>query len=225
MRKVVVNFASGRYAEGQQRLKQSLMATGYDGDFLFENLENNIPFTSHNKVNYGFKAAMIDKARCSGYELILWLDASVYAQKSIQPIFDYIEKEGYFILENTNNTGSWCADTALKPLEITREESFTIPHIFSGVFGLNVQKHTDVISEFYLMAVLRPGAFNGHKHNDRGIVSKDPRVFGHRHDQTVLSVLFWRHGIRKYIQQEERLTKWFSDWDSVYDTILKFKLI
>lgn len=229
MKKAVINFSSGRYIEGQNRLRESLMATGYDGDVLFENYELGFMCPSHQKVNYGFKAFLLQHAKFLGYDLILWLDASVCVQKNIQPVFDYIKTNGYFILENVNNTGAWCNDKALAPLGITRDESFSIPHIFSGVFGFDVRMcRNDVhglINEFYIMASCKPDAFNGHKKNDRGESSKDKRVMGHRHDQTVLSVLLWKRGMRNWIGQEERLSKWFNLSEEKHDAIFAFKRV
>ena len=92
------------------------------------------------------------------------------------------------------NVGQWCADHALAPLGITREESFAIPLLWSNAFGFNFDRPeaVDVFDEFERLA-LRTNAFRGPWRNDDKSASADLRVLGHRHDQTALSVLVHRH--------------------------------
>jgi hypothetical protein len=54
--------------------------------------------------------------------------------------------------------------------------------------------------------------------------SKDKRVLGHRHDQTIMSFLLWRHGMKNWIQDEERKTSWMND-GNIGNHILQFSHI
>jgi len=201
-KKCIINFSdNARYILGQNRLLESLKNTGYTGDVFVENNEKNIHFKSHKEINYGFKAGMINKVKNLGYRYVLWIDSSVYAGKDVSPIFDYIEKNGYFVLqydEGVSTSGEWCCDTALVPLQITREESFEIPHAYATVFGLDLKKHSGFFDE-YLRLAEEGTAFNGDWYNRENQCSFDPRVKGHRHDQTVMSVLMWKMGMRNWI--------------------------
>ena len=221
-RRCVVNFSNGRYIRGQDRLVDSLKNVGYDGGILLETIESNIPFASHEEINYGFKAGMIQKAREMGYDLILWADAAVYAGKNLDPVFNYIDENGYFIFhygEGCVSSGEWCCDSALKELGITREESYKIPHIFATTFGINLKKHGDFFDK-YLELARRGISFNGSWHNTMKECSCEERVQGHRHDQTVMSVLLWQMGLTNWIKEDERLTKWFNHYRTPGDAIL-----
>jgi len=94
-KRCVLNFSNGRYIRGQERLVSSLKNVGYKDGILVDTKESDIPFKTHDEVNYGFKAGMINKALKLGYESVLWIDSSVYAGKDVSPIFDYIEKNGF----------------------------------------------------------------------------------------------------------------------------------
>lgn len=223
MKKAILNFSDHfyglkddsnckRYINGQKRLRNSLKSN-FNGDLLFYNSEKEVPCKSHREVHYGFKPAMIEKAMNMGYELMFWCDSSVYVRKNMQPIFDRIERDGYFILAQGNlgdvSSGEWCCDSALEPLKLTREESFKIPHCVATVFGLDLRKNKEFFNEYFALG--KDGrAFNGPWNNRERQASSDPRVQGHRHDQTVLSVLAWRHGMKNWIESDEKLNHWLS---------------
>jgi hypothetical protein len=145
---------------------------------------------THKEVPYAFKPIAIDEARKQGYEVILWCDASITALKPLDKVWEKIEEQGHLFFMNGWNTGNWTADTALEPLGITREESFEIPHICACCMGLDL---THSVTRSFLdewVRLAKEGtAFKGAWHNNVNQVSKHPDVLGHRHDQTVASVL------------------------------------
>ena len=114
---------------------------------------------------------------------------------------DQIVKDGYLLLRNGWWSGEWCSDAALEPLGITREESMTIPHIMACVMGLDlrVERSVEFLEKYYEKA--NDGvSFIGAWDNKSGQVSKDPRVLGHRHDQTAASVIAWKLGMRNWLE-------------------------
>lgn len=156
----------------------------------------------HSEVPYAFKAYAIQAAFERGYREVLWVDSSIVPIRPLEPLWKLIEQQGYWFSENLPqgqlnvapwNCGQWCADSALQPLGITREEAFQIPHVIGTAFGLNfnhqVARH--FFEEFLRLAQERT-TFQGPWRNDDLEASKDARVLGHRHDQTVLSVLAHR---------------------------------
>jgi hypothetical protein len=202
----VINFANnvGRYIQMQNRLKQSLERTGFDGDIFLYNHEEHIgggcPYhksedpSLHAKgrvVPYAFKAYAIQEAIKKGYENVIWMDAAVYASKSIQPIIDHIEKNGYIFFDNIGFTvGDYTSDRCLEKHGWTREKAFDAKMIMACVFGLNT-KNKEAMEFFakYRQAADDGASYLGSWHNANGEVSSDLRVQGHRHDQSVASMI------------------------------------
>lgn len=154
---------------------------------------------THQQVMYAFKAYALKEAERQGYRQLLWIDAAVWPIRSLDGVFQQITERGYLFIKNGWNTGVWCCDSALEPLGLTRENSFTYPHLMSCAFGLNLDygPAKEFLDEFYRLAV-DGKAFNGNHRNDQHQCSQDSRVLGHRHDQTVASVLAWRLGMRDW---------------------------
>jgi len=150
---------------------------------------------THQQIPYGFKAFIL-KGLSEKYETLLWLDSSVVILKSLEPLWELIERQGYWFSSNQpHNCGEWTCDSALAPLEISREEAFGIPQVMGTAFGLSMKHELShkLLSQYFELA--QGQAFCGPWANDRGQASPDKRVKGHRHDQTVLSVLAKRAGM------------------------------
>ncbi len=162
-----------------------------------------IPF-----VGYASKPfAMLEAVR-QGFDIVLWLDSACYPIRHTWGFFDHIAKHGYYVQDNGFPVGRWCSDDALETLGITRDEAFGIPEISTMVVGLDVRK-SDAMSFLQEWAALAADGktFLAAHANDHGEVlemnvprrtvgrvSEDPRVWGHRHDQTAASVLAHRRG-------------------------------
>ena len=197
--RAIVSVGTGHYGEKLDRLLSNI---GDAPSIYWKELPQTWP--THHQVPYGFKAYAINSASYNA-STILWCDSSIVPIKPLDSLFDLIEKQGYWFSENlpygrldlpAHNCGEWCADTALAPLGIEREEAFRIPQIIATSFGLDLSNPR--IKEFFdqFMRLARDEtAFKGPWRNDDGQASKDSRVKGHRHDQTVLSVLAWRYGM------------------------------
>lgn len=189
-KKCVVSFAdgAGSYRKKLQRLEQSLKGN-FDGDFLGFTDYQQIGSPHHNEIPYAFKPYAIQKAINLGYEQILWADSPIWAVKSIQPVFDQIQQDGYVFFDNIGHPlGMWCNDRTLKYFGIGREESFHVKQIMACCMGFDVtaiDPFTDYFSTEYY-----PGEWN----NDDFTESKDRRVRGHRHDQSVMSCIINRLG-------------------------------
>lgn len=187
MTRAVVNVATGDYVRGQRRLQLHF------GDLL-ECWTNIMPSgcPPHSEVPYAFKAYALEAVRRKGADLVLWCDSSVYPIRSVEPLWALIEKQGYWFSANWWNNSAWCSDAALPLLGITREEAETQMHIAATAFGLNLRSE---IGNKFLDEYLRlagNGSFCGPWRNHLGQASSDPKVLGHRHDQTAASVICWR---------------------------------
>jgi hypothetical protein len=150
----------------------------------------------HLDIPYAFKAYALRAMWDKGYSSVLWADSSVTALRSLNPIWEHTERLGYWFSDNNGwNCGQWTCDAALPLLGITRQDAFDIPHVAATAFALDFSKLGAVkFFDYYWDGVVN-GAFRGPWVNDKGQASADPRVLGHRHDQTVASVAIWRLGM------------------------------
>jgi hypothetical protein len=77
----------------------------------------------HSESPYGFKVHAIKAAYEKGYTSILWVDSPAYAVKEdISPIFEKIEKEGYYAMSHIDPLENWVSESALKAYGWDREK-------------------------------------------------------------------------------------------------------
>lgn len=204
MKTAVINIATGRHQRGQARLVESLGKVGYTGDILAFNNEAEVGAPKHKDCNYGFKPFAFDYCRKLGYDLVIWVDAAVWAIKPIDHLFEQIEKEEYLLFRNGWTSGDWSSDACLDVMAIDREESFKYPHLMACVMGFNLKNErcNQFLDEWLRLAKERT-AFNGAWSNENKQVSQDDRVLGHRHDQTVASYLTWNMGMTNWLIPHE----------------------
>lgn len=115
-----------------------------------------------------------------------------------------MEQQGYVLFRNQRRAvGEWASDVALEIFGLSREQAMGVPEVNAAALGLNLRDRvaTDFLDRWYETA--RAGtAFRGVreelrsrrdygdvKWNRSGRASTDPRVRGHRHDQTVAGIL------------------------------------
>lgn len=205
MKKCIINYASGSwYPAGQLRLQQSLAETKFDGDVIVWRDEKAIsPITPrHCECPYGFKPHALLWAARNGYDQVIWADASVWAIRNIQPMFDHITKHGWMLFYNCC-TGNWTSDACLKGFGITRDEAMSI-HMLMGIcMGWDLNNATCLkFLDLWLAKASDGFSFPGSWTNQRHEVSADPRVSGHRHDQSVASILAHQLGMNLIVPHE-----------------------
>jgi hypothetical protein len=187
---------------------------------------NGLPgeWPSHQDKPYAFKAyALKDVVDHYYHDLLLWADSSILPIRSLEPLWERIERDGYWFSRNGWNNYEWTADSAypdlfpsegwgrtdlieaLQPLPHARTLNRTIPHVVATTFGINVRhpKGRAFLDEYYRLAS-ETRAFCGPwiNSNQPGIIANPPHcspcgpagVRGHRHDQTAASVIAWRLG-------------------------------
>jgi len=190
MNRLIVTVGTGGYARGVARLK------GIVTDPI-KAWTHTLPPGSptHADTPYAFKAFALKYARDFGADLVMWMDASIKPIRSLDPLWALIEKQGYWFSANWWPNGEWCSDAALPLFGMTREESMTHMHVAATAFGLNLRSEVGAAFLDDYMRYATNGAFRGPWKNDNGQASSDPRVRGHRHDQTAASVICWRRGM------------------------------
>lgn len=193
MKKCIVNFThleQERYKLGFNRLKKTLV-NNFDGDFLHFHDCKEIGSPEHSEVPYAFKPYAIKKAIELGYELILWADCPIYAIKPINKLFNHIEENGYLFFDNIGfSIGDYTSDKCLMKNNILRTESYKAKMIMACCMGFNMQNEkTKILFDKYFEAAKDGISYLGSWTNKNYEVSLDLKCKGHRHDQSVISIL------------------------------------
>lgn len=206
-KRVVVSFSdgSGYYAKAMLRLELSLKQVGFGGEFeIFKGINDydhiKSPYHKGSKmaVPYAFKAYSIKRAIEEGATQILWCDSVVYATKSIEPIFKHIEEHGYLFFDNVGfSIGDYTSDACLEKFGMSREEAFNSKMIMACVMGFDLRntKTLEFLNK-YVDAAMDGVSYLGDWFNNDLQVSNDMRVKGHRHDQSVASILIKQMGLK-----------------------------
>lgn len=219
----IVSFANnrGRYVDGIARLSNSLR-DNLNGDFLAFIHEASVGAPLHLDSNYAFKIHATQKAIDAGYKNILWLDASCFAIKHTQPIFDNIERDGFIFQESGHMLGTWCNDSTLEYFGITRDEAMGIKLIgnagFLG-FDYSTSKGRKFWTEY--RDTQQQGYFNGCWNNDKQTESEDDRVRGHRHDISCATAILHKMGLLPLMKRGD---EWLQ-YAGMYDTTLNETII
>jgi hypothetical protein len=165
----------------------------------------------HLDVPFAFKPHCFVEARRAGLESVLWMDASCVAIRPLEPLFDVLERTGYLLFRNANHVvGSWASDEALEALGVSREETMAMPEVNAAALGLSMNDPlalTFLNGWFEAARAVVPfrgtretletwDDYAATKWNRDGSISAEPRVRGHRHDQTVAGVLAHRLGMK-----------------------------
>lgn len=194
MKGCVVNVATGaHYIKGQKRLVASLGSGA--SNLVWTNM---LPVGAppHSEIPYAFKAYALKDAADRGNSLLLWADASILPIASLGPLFDRIYDDGYWISRNGWSNFEWTADSAYADLGITPEQNRDIPHVVATTFGVNALHSVGraILNEYVRLAKTR--AFVGPWRNCAETPCGPPGVLGHRHDQSSLSVIAWKLGLK-----------------------------
>lgn len=187
MNNVIVNLSTVKYLKGQDRLMQSLILKT-DADLRFYQSEEQVGAPWHKDNPYAFKVYAIEKAINEGFDNILWLDASMFVIKDLAPLFEHINKHGYFFQYSGWQNERWTNKEAKEYFGTSDG-----PMMATGCFGFGNSEMTQYFMRQWRRAMLH-GIFKG-SHED------------HRHDQTCASIIahlmglplsdnntFWQYG-------------------------------
>lgn len=207
----VVNVGSGRYRQGSERLREAIKEFGH---CEFMSWTDPLPekWPRHEDKPYAFKAYAL-KVASHVHDVLLWCDSAVLPIARLDPLWERIERQGYWVPLNGWTTYQWTADSAYadlfpeRSIEEAREVNKTVPHCCATAFGVNVRSPIGdaLLTEYFRLA--NTNAFCGpwsntnnpnHWPQDASRMGPcgPPDVLGHRHDQSSLSVIAWRLGIK-----------------------------
>lgn len=190
MKKAILNYAVGStsswYFRGQDVLRRSLKEFSEDKLLVSGSLINPEEQTSpyQEKVSWIKEQGVI-------FDMLLWLDCSITAVRSLQPIWDHIESNGVYLYQSGANCAQTCNDNCLKRYGITRDEAELIPECASNVVGINLNHPAGKLFFDLWVNSLESGANFGVKwpsETERLLESQDPRFKYHRQDQSSASL-------------------------------------
>lgn len=191
MRKVLLNVAvgTGHYQRSAARQLRSIEAVGETCDRI---ARTDYPpgCPTHQEQPFAFKPYIFKEARELGYTHALWLDSTCVVHKPLGAVWDAIDTQGAFFWNSGYASGQWCSDRCLEGMGVTRDEAWRIPMIQATVIGLKFDADRGFLDQWLQFVPLFHGAWK----NRGGEVSTDPKCDGHRHDQSVASILVHRLG-------------------------------
>lgn len=192
--RIIINAAIGSpaYLKGQKRLHNSLVSQGYNGTVgMFDSW----PISGYDRKNrYNIKAACIEYIlRQNQHRYIVWMDASVVAVSNVDPLFDEIERKGYYLGSSGYKASHTCTDAQLKAAGIDRTQAEDIPDTATGCFGIDMQGPK---RQFLLDWVdwAKAGLFSGDRLHNKAD-SEDPRYYFGRQDQSAATLLAHIHNM------------------------------
>jgi hypothetical protein len=144
------------------------------------------PSSLGRKVMYGFKLDAFSQMLSLGFSQVLWLDSSILPLRSFKPVWGLIAEQGYWLSKNFDYmTDRFVCDSALPLLGVSRQECSRIPQVMGGAIGINFDSRIgwEMFSMWRHYAI--SGAFEGPHVGG----SDYPKIIGHRHDQTAMSVV------------------------------------
>lgn len=203
MKTVILNFAKGKwYPMGQLRLSRSLDDVGYTGGRMFIRDEQEVGAPRHDDSPYAFKPALFNAAKAEGYDLAIWMDAAIFAIRDVRPMFEHLEQHGHMFFVN-GHVGPWSSDAALKSFGVDREDAMRMIELTGCCLGIDFRNARSLEwLRRWTEKSLDGVTFPGHWTNDNAEVSTDPRVNGHRHDQTAASIIAHQMGMPLVVGHE-----------------------
>lgn len=202
----------GWYPKGQERLVRSLnfhgfphdiaalTCTPHSGGWVVSGTINGQPLEPYHTTTYKSDCVYTLKAAAweyvsQFYDVILWLDCSVWAIKPIEPIMDIIEHEGYYFWRSGYSLGQTSGRHCLKYFRIDEDESFDIQDTSTSMMGLKLSNPlgADFLKQW--LASAKNGMFHGSRDAIVGASGRE-QLFEHRQDQSAASCLTHKIGLK-----------------------------
>ena len=158
---------------------------------------------------YAFKIYALRRAWEAAFGTITWIDSAFQPIASVEPLWAEVERAGWWIpAQGDASLGHWTSDRALEIFGITRDVAMDIPLCYSGL--VSILCRTAIGKEIWRLwqDLYNRGAFDGPHQNIiggqtrawgnkiTGECSKDPRCQGHRHDESALSFVLYKLGLK-----------------------------
>lgn len=224
MNPLIINIATGGYKKGADRLRKTLFEKNFCGDILFFDNESDVGSPSHIENPYAFKTHTFQYGLNLGYTKILWLDASVYAIKDINIVWDILDNIGYLMQYAGWTCGQWANDNSLDYFNITRDDAMNMKmYGNAGLLGLNFENETskEFFNRWHKASI--DGIFKGKWNNNEKTESNDERCLGHRHDMSTGSIIANQLGMNENFIPHDEILQYASPEDEVLNETIIFK--
>lgn len=221
--KIVVGCVaiSGWYPRGVARLINEFhhVSFGYE----IQAWINTLPPGAHTLIEggkdytgYAAKPFALQAAMEAGANIAILMDAAFYPIRNIGPLVEHINKTGYYLCKNGFSIGQWANDRTLDHFGLSRDEAMQMDEASSYCVGMNfnLERTRTMIQHWCDLVDLFPGPHTNTGATGEpsqlareagarnpGFCSADPRCHGHRHDQTVLSILAHRYGATNFVER------------------------
>ncbi|MBS0620571.1 MAG: hypothetical protein JSS61_03825 [Verrucomicrobia bacterium] len=136
--------ANGIYPQKARLLLSEIAECGYEGDVLLR--IGGYPNTGHGglrfcHIPYAFKAQFMLEAKLLGYDEVLWLDLAIHPWGNFDTPFLIIEETGYLLTEvgTLDGNAPLHLESAAASLSLPRGRYIEVPHLSSGILGLNMR--------------------------------------------------------------------------------------
>lgn len=220
---MILNVAiGGWYPRGLARMIQQFreVSPGYDITSWVNcyppgtPTEAEYPQDGYNYRPYIAKPFAMAYALDQGADIAILLDAAFYPVRDIFPLVEHTAQVGYYLCRNGNMMGEWSSDECLRIMGLSRSQAMAIEEVSSYCVGLNFAHHEVAFDcqtlaqrwALYWRAIPGPHTNECHateRGRNRGFCSKYPKVKGHRHDQSTLSILAHQCGMDKLIARPQ----------------------
>jgi len=196
------------YRAGIDHIKKALKKIGFKGHFIYRiggwpDLKGGSLKLAH--VPYSFKPCFIKEVKEMGYELVLWLDASIRPIKSLDFVFKSIEEKGYFFYPSGHTLAQYCTKETMEALDEPVENATLIPSVAAGIFGVNLRhpQGLALMEKWYEAA------------------QKEVPFWSPRPDQNSLSILIHQMHLNEWQssglswENYNETTQFYIDWKSI----------
>lgn len=201
-RRVIVNVATGPfYIKMQERLITSFLKSVYNIKIIHHDRTAEWDTDYHTGIDlicwrdifppgarphsespYGFKIHALKYAYDKGYSSVLWIDSPAHAvQKNVSPIFEKIEKEGYYAMSHIDPLINQVGDNYLKFYRMKREKlaGYNLPS--GSCYGFDLSNPVGSGVGAKIFETMRHDEF-------RGLFANETTdTFNHRHDEACLA--------------------------------------
>lgn len=223
-KRCIVNVSVGAwYPRGQKRLVDSLFGKSCADVGYWNCWPPGSP--PHSVMPFAFKSHALRLAREQGYRRLLWLDASCWAVRSLETVWEKIERDGFLFMNNGYMLGEWSSDYCLDMFALTRDEAMKLGDMTAMMFGLDLDNprvacwladfeqlcHDPRLMNGSLHQHIGKDTIDPHSGYNCGVISHDPRCRGHAREQVVAGLLMHRHGLLPTSNSPQYLIQGWND--------------
>ena len=197
-----------RFAEAAKSLRQTLEVWGWQ-DRLIQSTELPPGCPPHAESPFAFKPWLIEQCRKLGVDQLLWADSSIRFMQSPLWIERELKRTGILMIEDSDQfLRWWSSDRSLDHFGIERRSLGDRRCALAGLIGFDLRRPKALEFLHAWLETERKGLFQGKWSNEDLTVSSDPEVKGHRHDQTLATLVAWNLGIEMIPHHDAGVFSW-----------------